>query len=108
MVSDIRIRKSSHGYYWVEERRGDGSWLIIESFKERKEALLAAAEEKAGRAAWTRYQGHQGRVSWVFKGDWRLSIWHKHFIDLNQSFRSADRKRLRCYPAARNCRLGRG
>jgi predicted DNA-binding WGR domain protein len=76
----IRIRKTSHKYYWVEEQKADGTWLIIDSFDNRQAAQRNAALELVGDRAWARYQGHKNRVSWIFRDDWRLSIWHHQIM----------------------------
>lgn len=75
----VRIRKTTHRYWWVEEQKADGTWLIVDSYRNQKAARAAALEEE-GRTSWQRIQGHQGRISWIYKDDWRFCIWHKQVM----------------------------
>ena len=77
---NYRIRRTRHKFFWLEERKkDDGAWLIVDSFRTKSEAQMAATRE-THEASWVRHVGHKNRVSWVFKDDWRLSIWHHQIM----------------------------
>jgi hypothetical protein len=76
---NYRIRKTQHKFFWLEECKDDGAWLIIDSFRTKSEAQMATTRERH-EPSWVRHTGHKNRVSWVFKGDWRLSIWHHQIM----------------------------
>jgi hypothetical protein len=74
-VNELRIRKSLHKFFWLEERsRPSSNWLLVDSFPSYEAAHEAYVAEKQTPSL-VKHYGHRNRISWVFKDDWKLLIW---------------------------------